>query len=235
MNRQLTIFFTFIILLLVYTSIVSATMTVTNDSEFEWKVEVGDIKKMTYTKVFNVYDPDEDGSAHTITGMHTAENGSKVELTVKKGSTVEYEIIALDDNALIQISLNGVKFPTKEASVVTKTTDNKSYWEEYAKLNSGKFNNYSLNGDLLVISHELYTESGDYISIDEKNWKTGWHVYSYSKQTNATHTLTEMELTAGSPGLISGFEFFPLQVFLVMLSTYILRKRKKGFPFSTRK
>jgi hypothetical protein len=63
-------------------------------------------------------------------------------------------------------------------------------------------------------------------SIVETNWKTGWISYIYSKMSNSTHTISEMETTTGSSGSITGLEVNYIFLSLFIIALVVSRKRK---------
>ncbi len=201
------------------------------DPNLEWKVSVGDVKTFTYTKTYDLYDFDEDGNPNTQRMYVETENGTEIEITIKAGSTLSCEILALDDYATIQITINGVKLDPSEGGgggIVMKTTDNKTYWETYASQASNEYQNVSVEGNFVVYSSVEEWSDGTYEYRSKFNWRTGWLESIYNKETNSTHLLREMEISSGGyPGLTPGFEISPLYAFLIILPAYSLRKRKR--------
>ncbi|PWI48842.1 hypothetical protein CEE45_04600 [Candidatus Heimdallarchaeota archaeon B3_Heim] len=199
------------------------------DSDLDWKVAVGDSMRYTFTKLFDLNDYDEDGSPYTQKISFVAENGSEIELSIREGSQLLCEIVTLDEYATIQLTLDGIKSEPSEGggSFVTKTTDNRTYWEEFAKQANTEFQNVTVEGNLVVYRSVDNWDDRTYYSMSKINWRTGWFSYIYQKEMNGTHTLTEMEVSTEVPVLTPGFEISPLPVSLVLFSIYIWRKRRK--------
>jgi hypothetical protein len=117
--------------------------------------------------------------------------------------------------------------------IVMKTIDNKSYWEEYASTMSGgnqswlgtSFGSVTVEGNYVVTSSNLDMNGTTLESIVKVNWKTGWYTYTYSKMSNDTHTISEMETTSGS-SVITGFEITSIFLGLFIITLIVSRKRK---------
>ncbi len=238
-----TSLFILVLLKLSTINLAVASVEITDQSIFEpnleWKVSVGDVKQFTYRKVYDLYDSDEDGNPNTQRMYAELENGTETEITITSGSTLSCEILALDEYATIQITINGIELDPQEGGggVLMKTTDNKTYWEEIASQISDEHQNVSVEGNLLVHRSKDSWSDKTFVGITKTNWKTGWLEYVYSKETNSTHILREMEITTGgTPGLIPGFEIAPLYVPLIVLATLFLRKRnRKDFTCNMKK
>ena len=186
----------------------------TPNPDFEWNVAVGDSMRYTFTKIFDLNDYDEDGDLYTRTGHFIAENDTIIEMTIRQGSSLFCEILTLDEYATIQLTLDGITFELSGdyGWFITKTTDNRTYWEEYAEQISDEYQNVSVEGDMVVHRTTDNWNDGTSYYISKINWRTGWLSYTYQKETNGTHTIREMEVTSGIPDLIPGFEFSPFPV-----------------------
>ena len=173
----------------------------------EWKVEVGDTQTYTITKCFDDLDMDEDGNKHNLKANVTDDEGNLVEVTLKRGSTLEVEIIALE-NEMSNQTITKLTFDGKIAEEISdysffynmspfviKTVDNKSYWEAHAETY-----NISVEGELLVKTEE---ETIRFISLTtiemtfKWNWETGWLTYWSFKMYTEEKTDFEFELSIG--------------------------------------
>jgi hypothetical protein len=200
----------------------------------EWKVNVGDSMTYTISKFFDLRDSDGNGDPESTTIFVQNEAGEMVNVTYGKGSKYTVKITALNGLTTTQITWGSVV--SKEsisAGYVMKTIDNKSYWEEYASTISGGNQSWlgtssgsvKVEGDYLVTSTILDMNSTTLESIVKVNWKTGWYSYTYSKLSNSTDTINELETTSGSSG-IPGFEIIPITSGLFIFTLIITKKRK---------
>ncbi|MHA2154209.1 MAG: hypothetical protein ACXABU_02640 [Candidatus Hodarchaeales archaeon] len=204
------------------------------DSDLEWKVTVGEIKQYTFTKLFDIDDGDEDGNPYTQTGLFISENGSEIEVVIRKGSTLFCEILAINENPTIQMTINGINLEPSEGAglFVMPTVDNRTYWEEYAEKISNTGQNVSIEGNLMVTRTIETWKDRTFAYVTKLNWRTGWLSSIYQRDTNDTHLLREMELTNETPGLIPGFEISPFPLSLILFCIYLVRKRRKNDKYS---
>jgi hypothetical protein len=186
---------------------------------------------MTYTisKYFDLADSDGNGDPESTTLLIQNEAGEFVNVTYGKGSKYTTKITALNGLATAQTTYGSVVSKESTAGgVVMKTTDNKSYWEEYASAMSGdnsSLGSITVEGNYIVTKMDLNIFNTTTESVVKFNWKTGWHTYTYSKMTNSTHTISEMEVTSGSSG-IPGFEIPSIILGLFIITLVVTRKRK---------
>ncbi|MFX0051374.1 MAG: hypothetical protein ACFFAJ_09700 [Candidatus Hodarchaeota archaeon] len=228
-----------ILLLLVMTSahICQADQIISGESQLEWKVKVGEVKTLKFNKVFEVEDYDEDGSQNSVRMEIETESGVRQNITIKAGSTITIEILELnDDEAKVQIAYNGVKMKPYPDSggYIRKTTDNRTYWEEYVEEYTEEGVDgltVTLEGDYLIYRSGHSYDSTNYNTTHKVNWKTGWMSYMHQKTYNDTHVITELELgkkgDGGFPDFVPGFELVILVPVLVATSIVLSHKKKK--------
>ena len=223
----------------VYETYVTTYVTATIGDPFpsenpnlEWKVAVGDVKTFTFTKLYDLNDYDGDGDPYTQSSFIELENGTEIDLKIRAGSTYSFEVLTLDEYATLQATIDGYELGPMDSGsgIVAKTVDNQTYWEEYATQISGGYQNVSVEGNLLVYQmRDTWNFGETQESIRKMNWKTGWLSYMYQKETNETHTISEMEImTEGAATLTPGFELSPLPISLLLFSIYILKRRRKN-------
>ena len=112
-----------------------------------------------------------------------------------------------------------------------KTVDNQSYWEEYAStmsvgnVTSGTYGTVKVEGNHVVTSSQLDMNGTKLESIVKVNWKTGWQEYTFSKMSNNTHTINEMEVTSGFLS-VSRFEIILIIVGLFIIVLVVPRRRR---------
>jgi hypothetical protein len=227
-----------ILLLLIMTSahLCQADEIVVGESQLEWKVKVGDIKTLKFNKVFDLEDHDEDGSQNSIRMELETESGARENVTIKAGSAMTTEIMELNDEATVQVAYNGVKMAPYPAGSIMKTTDNRTYWEEYVEEYTEEgFDDYTvrltLEGDYLVYRSGHSYDSMTSNTTRKVNWKTGWMSYTHQITYNDTHVISELELGKKGDGdfadFIPGFEFLILVPVLVATSIVLSHKKKK--------
>jgi hypothetical protein len=191
---------------------------------------------MTYTvsKYFDLADYDGNGDPESTTLSIQKEDGEMVNVTFGKGSKYTAKITTLNGMAKVQTSYGSIV--AKEnwgGGIVMKTIDNKSYWEEYASTMSGgnqswlgtSFGTVTVEGNYVVTSSNQEMNGTTLESIFKVNWKTGWYTYTYSKMSNNTNTISEMETTSGS-SVITGFEITSIFLGLFIIALIVSRKRK---------
>jgi hypothetical protein len=226
MNRK-THFVSILFLLLCIIS--SSNTAALAQQELEWKVKVGDSMTYEFTKVYQNPDEDEDGDPNTRKIIFPDEDGNTREVFLKKGTILEIEIIKLNDGATIKNTFNGeiTSEESTDNTMVMKTVDNKTYWEEYAKTKSVGDTEGSVDGNLLVLEteYENYDTSTTEM-IFKVDWKTGWFTYRYQKHYNETDTIFEMELTVKAAGGITGIEQVSILLGLVIITLVVSTKRK---------
>ncbi|MFX0205285.1 MAG: hypothetical protein ACFFDT_04820 [Candidatus Hodarchaeota archaeon] len=172
--------------------------------ELEWKVKEGDTQTYSVKKCFDNTDLDRDGDKNSIKVNITDEDGNLVEISLKKGSTLKAEIVSLDssnsDNATVKLTYNDEVTEKPHSSFffynatpfVIKTVDNKSYWEDWAETN-----NFSVEGDLLVISGgEKILWSPMEVTV-KWNWTTGWLTFFSFTMYSKEEIALEFEFSTG--------------------------------------
>ena len=220
--------------------------------ELEWKVKKGDTQTYSVKKCFDEIDIDDDGDENNLKVNITDEDGKSVEITLKKGSTLKAEIVSLDNSNETQFflpsnysisDLPGVKLTFNNEVTgnfpdlffppfAIKTVDNKSYWEDQAEAN-----NFSVEGDLIVLVAEgdIF---GDPLEMTLKwNWKTGWLIlYSvtmiFSSWFSNRTDVFEFEFSTGiytdttPTRIVTGWNviFLLLDIIIIII---LLRQRKK--------
>ncbi len=189
------------------------------EENLEWKAEVGDSLTLTYTKFI------DKAKNNQVIQEGTDEEGNKVNITLQKGTTVKYTIISFTSRDVRgKIEMNGILFAAN-ASILTsirKTTDNKTYWEEYYK----DWEGFSIKGNHIVYETEVDYGNLHHRTITKWSWKTGWKIYDYVKSTNNSQVTREVELTS-EPGLfdIPGYELF--SPIVAIITTRVMIKRRK--------
>jgi len=226
-----------LILLFLVVSTTSSTAKTTYDTE-EWKVKVGDSRTYTLSKYFDIRDVDGNGDPESKIYSVTKEDGTKENITWKKGTKYTINITALGDHsATFQLIFGNITSNKRTSGIggghIRKTIDNKSYWEFKTIIDSypfvGENVNYTVEGNNYVKKLLRYTNYGvKYELISKRNWKTGWLTYSYEKTTNDTHTKWEEEITSGSSSIgITSIEITTIFVGLTIIAIVVSRKRQQ--------
>ncbi|UCE14786.1 MAG: hypothetical protein JSV04_06290 [Candidatus Heimdallarchaeota archaeon] len=196
--------------------------------ELEWHVKVGDSHEYIFSKYYYDY-PDGDGDPSTTTMEIKDEEGDWINITLTKGSKLKFEITALNGVATLKTTYNGEVTDQEHidaappGSIVAKTVDDRTYWESWVENKT----DYSLEGDLLVISHEQIMIENTQETILKRNWKTGWLRYVYTKISNKTATIIEFEYSSNGNGEIqvTSFPFIPLLISMTVI-VIVLRKQR---------
>ena len=221
----------FLSLFLAVSAVNSSAKVVTET--LEWKVKEGDSMTYTISKFFELADSDGNGDPESTTLSIQNEDGEIVNITFGKGSKFTTKITALNGVATTQTTYGStVVQESTVGGVVMKTVDNKSYWEEYASERSGGNKSWlglssgsvKVEGNYVVTSSFLDMNGTILESIVKVNWKTGWYEYTFSKSSNSTHTISEMEVTSGSSSL-TRFEIIPIIGGLFIIALVVSRKR----------
>lgn len=195
--------------------------------ELEWHVEVGDSHEYTISKYYYDY-PDGDGDTTTTTMEIKNEEGDWVNITLTKGSKLKFEITALNGVATLKTTYNGIVTDqehtdsTPPSSIVAKTVDDRAYWESWVENKT----NYSLEGDLLIISHEQVLMENTQETIIKRDWNTGWLMYVHTKIFNETSTIIEFEYSFNEKGEIS-ITLFPFIHLLISMTVIVIVLRKQ--------
>ena len=214
-----------ILLLLFLTTPINISAMIASEPEYEWKVNFGDSMTYTYSKYVDFRDEDGNGDAYS-----TTISNNSVEVVIKNGTQFICEIISLNEWASVQLIYKGVKLPPSESSLyVMKTVDNRTYWE--TSLEQLPARNPTIVGNLIISQEKDVTSSGKIFErVNKLNWKTGWIVYLYSKESNATHLIRELELTTGTVELTHGFDFLSILIVFPFIPIILVwRSRKKRY------
>ncbi len=207
-----------------------------NSDDLEWKVSVGDKMKYVFTKVYS-YNISDATSTDVLYMRVEAMNGTMVDLAYTAGTKFFIEITQLEGRfATSQITMEGVTYKLEYTNYISQTTDNLTYWEN--KVGTEDLGllkaNTSLDGDeykmeeLCIVPQYNQTQEAIY----KKNWKTGWHTYTYVIQyQNVSGDLVvirELELMVDTSKDIPGFTilsvFFCLPIVLIIIR-YSNRKK----------
>jgi hypothetical protein len=206
--------------------------------ELEWKVKEGDTQTYSVKKCFDDSDIDGDGDKNNFKIDITGEDGKMVEITLKKGSTLKAEIVTLNssisDHATIKLTYNNDVtgkppisfFFYNVTPFVIKTVDNKSYWEDQAETN-----NFSVEGDLIVMSDEGVLFWSPWEVTVKWNWKTGWLTFLSIKMYSKEEIVFEFEFSTGiytdsnTTRIVTGWHvLFLLLSFIIIIP---LRQRRR--------
>jgi hypothetical protein len=174
----------------------------------EWEAAVGDSKEYKLLKTTDNY-PADDGAILA--------NGSSVNVDWVVGTTITVTVTAINETfgdplygglilAYTQATYGEYTFPEGKTFYLFKTTDNQSYWEEWAAEETDTSSvdykdEYWVEGDMLYYyNYHRYgpipdqPEAGDNsVTHTERkyNWKTGWLLHHYSNWTNAAGNLLD--------------------------------------------
>ncbi|UCE14354.1 MAG: hypothetical protein JSV04_04050 [Candidatus Heimdallarchaeota archaeon] len=222
MNRKEKIIGVILLSLFILHLIGSSTGTVFQT--LEWKVSTGDSKTYSIDKFFDETDTDGDGDKNTQTITVDGE-----EVVLKKGTSFKIEIVSLSDTGATIKMIYGDIEGSEEAdqsppsSWVTKTIDNKTYWENWASGNAA----YSVDGDNIVVESSMSMAGMTVETTVKRNWKTGWLASMSAKSVQGGTTQMEVEISSGDgAGTIPGFDVFPVFLCIVITTLVTYRKRK---------
>ncbi|UCE12766.1 MAG: hypothetical protein JSV04_11295 [Candidatus Heimdallarchaeota archaeon] len=226
MNRNIR-YFCFGILLFLALSVFSSPVQAAQTPE--WKVSVGDSKTYEVTKYYDAYlinlDGDPNKENNTVGGKtYTYEK----DITIKVEITKLNAIAEVDETYYDEVTVSNALGTTPQGQAwVSKTIDNKTYWEDMIPDPTPTLN-VTLDGNLIVTTAKmpwLFDATITWEYSNKINWKTGWLEYMYQTLYNSTGTLTEVEFSvkgAAAPG----FELPTLLVGLFAATLVVLRKRR---------
>lgn len=236
MRRNLLLIFAISMLLL------SPSSGNISNEELEWKVSVGDSKTYTWTKIYI-----ENDSSHQLnySGQY---KGEEFNFTVTQGEKFEVLITELGEyHAKESFTYNSDLtigyFPsiTYFSFFIRKSTENISYWEEYAQNLSEDTKDHYFN---VVINGNIITETlrsgidwiGKNIVFEDTikfNCKSGWRTECTRKAYERTDTTTwkidhlreEISFSSSANSIPITIDFY-LLMGLIMCTVYYRKKRK---------
>ncbi len=210
-NLLKTVFFT-CMCILISLSLFSQASAVNIIVDLEWKVCVGDSKTYTVSELFEEADIDGNGDPATVKKTIIDIDNNTVEVVLMEGSTLTVEVIALNESAFIQVTYNKnvtAKTRLDTGIFLQKTTEDRAYWEQVAKENSG----CRVNGDLFTLKQTI----NGIDSVKKYNMTSGWLEYSHQSYEASVEEFSALNYQANTASFDLLFSFLGILILAIIV------------------
>ncbi|MHA1990248.1 MAG: hypothetical protein ACW981_06740 [Candidatus Hodarchaeales archaeon] len=194
----------FLLLLSIGTISVSSQIIPNESENLEYKVVEGDSMEYIFNKYFTpINNPTQ----------FTDESGEQFNVTITPGMRMTVYVTTINttydsETAWMKYGIDGrITSETRGVSFLIKTTENRTYWENFVEAVS--YDNgysYKLEDDIITMEQEVNSSNSEtFISSISYDIRTGWTTHLYSKQVFSNGTIfaeAEIEATSYQRGIL---------------------------------